>query len=110
VELRDISSKEMIVALGDMIKGYLPSIKSMIVAGHTDNVPISTADFNDNLDLSSRQANTVIRTLVEECDINVDIMTGLGFGESQPLDNNDTQEGRIKNRRLEIIISTNATV
>lgn len=69
------------------------------IQGHTDN--IGTA--SDNLSLSEKRAKAVFDYLVKN-GINPDRLTYAGFGESQPIDNNDTPEGRRNNRRTEFVI------
>lgn len=72
------------------------------VTGHTDNVPISGSRFRDNWDLAAARASSVVRALGETGAIDPSRMTAVSRGESDPLADNDTEEGREKNRRIEI--------
>lgn len=75
-----------------------PSIKIKI-AGYTDNV----GNDQDNLTLSSQRAQNVLKSLDNE-GVSTNRMTCQGFGNTHPIANNDTEEGRKKNRRTEFII------
>ncbi len=71
------------------------------VDGHTDNVPISTFRFQSNWELSAARALAVIHFLINECGIPEDQLSAAAFGESRPLEPNDSEENREKNRRVE---------
>lgn len=72
------------------------------VTGHTDNVPISDGRFRDNWDLAAARASSVVRALGETGTIDPARMTAVSRGESDPLADNESEEGREKNRRIEI--------
>ena len=75
------------------------------IEGHTDNRPIRTAQFKDNLDLSVIRATSVVRILTEKYNVNPLQVYPSGRGEYMPIGDNETADGRSKNRRTEIIIS-----
>lgn len=75
-----------------------PTWKLQII-GHTDN----KGSEEYNLDLSTRRANSVKKYLISK-GVNQDIITSEGKGETEPIDTNDTEQGREKNRRVEFII------
>lgn len=77
----------------------------ILVEGHTDNVPIKTAVYKDNWDLSVARATSIVRILANDYKIAPTRMTASGKGEYFPKAGNDTPEGRAKNRRTEIILS-----
>jgi chemotaxis protein MotB len=77
----------------------------ILVEGHTDNVPIKTALYKDNWDLSVARATSIVRILANDYYIAPVRMTASGKGEFTPRETNDTPEGRAKNRRTEIILS-----
>lgn len=79
------------------------------VEGHTDNVPIKTAQFKDNWDLSTARATSVVRILQTEGALEPSRLTASGKGEYVPKVANDTPENRAKNRRTEIILTPNLT-
>ena len=74
-----------------------------IVEGHTD----STGEDNYNQWLSERRANSVRRALIEKYGVNPTQLGALGYGESQPVDDNSTASGRERNRRVELILNAN---
>lgn len=74
------------------------------VAGYTDNVPIKTAEFETNWDLSAKRALNFMKILMKNDKVNPSNYRAIGYGEYQPIDTNDTAEGRAKNRRVEVNI------
>ena len=77
----------------------------IIIAGHTDNVPLSSGPFGSNLGLSMARAGSVAEFLLSKKNIDPRKLSTMGFGEYRPLASNDTAEGRRKNRRVEIIVT-----
>ena len=75
------------------------------IEGHTDNVPIKTAVFQDNWDLSVIRATSVVRILTETYGVNPLQILPCGRGEFKPVDVNTTVEGKARNRRTEIIMA-----
>ncbi|MEZ4423185.1 MAG: OmpA family protein [Gemmatimonadota bacterium] len=73
------------------------------VEGHTDDVPISTARFPSNWELSAARALTVVRLLTEQ-GVAPAHLSAAGFGEHQPVASNETADGRRANRRIEIVM------
>lgn len=76
----------------------------ILVAGHTDNIPISTGRFRSNWELSSARAVTVLHSLLRNKSIDPDRVVVQGFAETKPLEDNATPQGRAKNRRVELVI------
>ncbi|MCL2572972.1 MAG: flagellar motor protein MotB [Defluviitaleaceae bacterium] len=74
------------------------------IEGHTDNVPIATARFPDNLELSVARAASISRYFIDVQGVNPAIIRATGFGEHHPIADNTTEEGRQANRRVEIRI------
>ena len=78
---------------------------SVTVTGHTDNVPISDgALFRDNWDLAAARAASVVQSMQSTGLVAPGQMKAVSLGETQPVDDNATAEGREKNRRIEIEI------
>lgn len=77
----------------------------VLVEGHTDNIPIKTALYKDNWDLSVARAASVVRVLTWSYKVNPKQVTPAGRGEHFPKGDNTTAEGRAMNRRTEIILS-----
>jgi len=79
----------------------------IIVGGHTDNVPITPGGrYQSNWELSAGRAAAVVHILLEDPSLAPDRVTIQGFGDSRPRVNNDSEENRAKNRRVEISILT----
>lgn len=77
----------------------------ILVEGHTDSIPIKTALFKDNWDLSVIRATSITRTLTDDYKVAATRVTASGKGDVFPKADNSTPEGRAKNRRTEIILS-----
>ena len=77
---------------------------SVRLEGHTDSVPIHTARFRSNWELSAARGITMMELLAEHFEIPRQRMAIAGYADTAPLDSNDTQEGRAHNRRVDIVI------
>ncbi|MBR3432717.1 MAG: OmpA family protein [Bacteroidaceae bacterium] len=77
----------------------------VMIEGHTDNVPIKTAIYQDNWDLSVIRATSVVRILTETYAVNPLQIQPCGRGEYKPVADNESAEGKSKNRRTEIIMA-----
>jgi chemotaxis protein MotB len=73
------------------------------VEGHTDNVPIKSAVFPSNWELSAVRASSVVRLFVDN-GVAESRLIAIGHGANQPVGSNDTAEGRLRNRRVQIMI------
>jgi chemotaxis protein MotB len=80
--------------------------RKFLVAGHTDNVPIKTELFPSNWELSTRRAVEVVHYLVSQ-GMNPKVLAAAGYGEFDPIAQNDTAEHRAQNRRIEIVLQPN---
>ncbi|MBR1860341.1 MAG: flagellar motor protein MotB, partial [Lachnospiraceae bacterium] len=78
------------------------------INGHTDNVPMNSARYRDNEELSSARALSVFYYLVENSTLDPTLLKHAGMGERMPVADNSTEEGRAKNRRVEIRIYNRA--
>ena len=74
--------------------------RSIIISGHTDNVPIKNANFESNWELSVMRAINFMKILLE----NTQLFSAKGHGEFQSIASNATEAGRAQNRRVEILI------
>ncbi len=74
------------------------------IEGHTDNVPINTAEFSSNWELSTRRATEVVRHLIEKYGFQPGRISASGYAEYRPVAPNDTEQNRALNRRIEIIL------
>ncbi|MCU7839264.1 MAG: type VI secretion system protein TssL, long form [Candidatus Thiodiazotropha sp. (ex Troendleina suluensis)] len=76
----------------------------IIVAGHTDNIPISTRRFRSNWELSSARAVTVVHAMLSNAALDESRFLIQGYADSRPLVSNDSSENRAQNRRVELVI------
>jgi chemotaxis protein MotB len=77
----------------------------VLIEGHTDNVPIKTARYEDNWSLSADRALSIVRLLSKEYNVDPKRLEAAGRAEFYPKASNETAEGKAKNRRTEIILS-----
>ena len=77
--------------------------REFLVAGHTDDVPISSARFQDNWELSTARSTNVVRYLAEE-GVSPETLAAAGYSKYDPIASNKSKKGRAKNRRIEIIL------
>jgi len=97
--------KEQMVPLLLKIGSGLSETKGdIIIAGHTDNVPLTGGPYGSNLKLSIARAATVAEFLLEESALPPSRVSTMGFGKYRPMESNDTADGRKRNRRVEIIL------
>ena len=96
--------KKAVVEVGKVLAAN-PEI-SVLIEGHTDNVPyVGAGPIASNWDLSTKRATAIVSILAENNQINKQSLTAAGRGEFAPLAPNDTSEGKAKNRRIEIILT-----
>ena len=76
------------------------------VSGHTDDMPlIFSSRYRENWDLAAARSASVVQSLSADAVITDDLLEAISYGESRPVDSNDTAAGRAKNRRIEIEIN-----
>jgi len=80
---------------------------NVIISGHTDNVPIQNSNFSSNWELSVMRAVNFMKIILENEQLDPRMFSAKGFGEFQPIASNDTEEGKAKNRRVEVLILPN---
>lgn len=91
-----------VVEVAAVLAGLADS-RAFQVEGHTDNVPIKTAQFPSNWELASARAITVLRAMVD-AGLPATRVSAASFGDSKPSTSNETPEGRAQNRRIEIVV------
>ncbi|MBN1385230.1 MAG: flagellar motor protein MotB [Elusimicrobia bacterium] len=98
--------KTYIDKIAPMLKKSLEKIESntLIVEGHTDNVPIATSRFASNWELSTARATTVVKYLTQKHNLPEARIAAIGYGEHKPIAENDTEENRRLNRRVVFLI------
>ncbi len=78
----------------------------ILVMGHTDNVPLTFgSNYRDNWDLAAARSASVVQQLSTNKALDPKRMKAISYGETRPLESNDTRQGRAKNRRIEIEIN-----
>ncbi|MBK1441839.1 OmpA family protein [Parapedobacter sp. ISTM3] len=77
----------------------------VLVEGNTDNVPISQRNIRNNWDLSVLRGSSVVQALQNDYGVDPKRLTAAGRGEYNPIASNDTESGRTRNRRTQIIIT-----
>ncbi|MBD8941796.1 MAG: chemotaxis protein [Clostridiales bacterium] len=96
-------SLPLVDRVGSILKNYSSSM--IEITGYTDSVPLlDDPKYDDNWDLSSARAKTVLMYLVENKGMDLTKMKSSGRGENDPIASNETAEGRAQNRRVEIKI------
>jgi chemotaxis protein MotB len=95
--------KKLADAIIELQREIPPEINWVLrVDGHTDNIPVSgNRRYRDNWELSSARSTSVVKFLIEN-GVPANRLVAAGFGEFQPLDEADTDEARVKNRRIEL--------
>lgn len=88
------------------VLGEMPNYMS--IEGHTDNIPINTMRFPSNWDLSNARALKILKYFVEKHKFDPRKLSATGYGEYRPVDSNDTPSGRMKNRRVDILVMRSA--
>ncbi|WML35453.1 flagellar motor protein MotB [Clostridium sp. OS1-26] len=91
----------VLMKISNMIKDLDNEIK---ISGHTDNVPIKNEKFRSNWDLSYMRASNVMNFMVDKCDFSPDKFSIQAYGEFKAKYNNSTEDGRSKNRSVDILI------
>ncbi len=94
-------AEEILSHITDIIKKHGMPI---VVEGHTDDIPISTARYPSNWELSSERAASVGWFMVENGQVRLDMMSAVGYAEYKPIVPNDRPENRARNRRVRIVI------
>jgi chemotaxis protein MotB len=79
---------------------------SVLIEGHTDDDPYKGSEFvSGNWDLSAKRATSIVKLLEQNSAIKRDNLTAAGRGEYAPIATNDSNEGKAKNRRIEVVLS-----
>ncbi|PKM13477.1 MAG: flagellar motor protein MotB [Gammaproteobacteria bacterium HGW-Gammaproteobacteria-5] len=95
----------------DVIDRLVPTLAAgghlIIVEGHTDNLPIQTKRFPSNWELSASRASSVVRYL-QLAGIESTRLSATGYADTRPLADNGDEQGRASNRRVELIMQTEA--
>ena len=93
-----------IVILRQIVASLGRSPYDLRIEGHTDNVPIHTAAFDSNWELSSARATGIARLFISMKTIAPERISAAGYAEFHPVASNDTAEGRAQNRRIDLVV------
>lgn len=96
-----LRAREVISQVGSILSKLPNSIR---IEGHTDNVPIHTAKFYSNWELSTARATNVLHYMIQSANISPERLSAAGYGEFKPVASNDTDSGRAANRRVDIVL------
>ena len=99
----DKRGKEALAKLAEVLNKQIDI--DVYIEGHTDSKPINTVQFKDNWDLSVIRATSVVRILTKDYGVNPLQIQPCGRGEFMPVADNESADGRAKNRRTEIIMA-----
>ncbi len=95
------SAKEVLQKVAVLLKDKPNPVH---VEGYTDNIPIETVRYPSNWELSAARAASVVRYF-QQSELNPERLAAVGYGEFHPVADNETEEGRAKNRRMALVIS-----
>jgi len=100
------SAQKSLLKVGALLKNKF-SDHPIRVEGHTDNQPIKSALYPSNWELSSARASSVVRFLLSHFKFEENRFAAVGYADGRPIAENNTEKGRGKNRRVEIIVLRN---
>lgn len=96
-----VEARKLIATVGETLRSVPNRIR---IEGHTDNRPIRTAKYDSNWELSTARASAVVAFLINEARIDASRLSAAGYGEFHPLNPNDSEEHRARNRRVDLVI------
>lgn len=89
----------------EKVAGALKAVENPVrIEGHTDSIPIHTARFRSNWDLSAARSISIMEVLSSRFKISQQRMSIAGYADTVPVADNDTPEGRARNRRVDLVI------
>ena len=95
------AAQQIIQSVGTILSSMPNQLR---IEGHTDNLPIHTAQFPSNWELSTARATNVVNFLISRVGIKPIKLSATGYGEFRPIVANTTEQGRAKNRRVDIVV------
>lgn len=103
--------KPEILEVLDLIAALVKDLPNLIsVEGHTDTIPIRSAQFPSNWELSASRSAALVRFFVNRHHLSSERFSATGYGGERPLESNATPEGRSANRRVDIVILRETTI
>jgi len=103
----NLEGRQAITQVGEVLSQF--SDRRFQIEGHTDNVPIKSARYPSNWELSTARALSVVH-LMTEIGVKPENISAAGFGEYRPRADNENDEGKQLNRRIEIVMLPNLDI
>lgn len=100
----DVVKTTAVSTIGTVGAALLKIPNAVRLEGHTDNVPIANSRFSNNWELSSSRAIAVLQVLTAKFDVPRSRLAVGGYADVAPVASNDTEEGRARNRRVDVVI------
>jgi chemotaxis protein MotB len=100
----DVISSDAYERIGKVAAAISRMPNHIRLEGHTDAIPINTARFHSNWDLSSARAIALLKILTDRFGVPSGKMSIAGYADTAPVASNDTEEGRARNRRVDIVV------
>ena len=97
-------SLPMLESILEMFDTYQAAIDQILIEGHTDDVPIKSVRFRSNWELSTARAVTMVEYCIGTSSLSPLKYAAAGYGEYHPIEPNDTEEGKARNRRVDFVI------
>ena len=82
----------------------VPRTESLRIEGHTDNVPIHNLHFASNWELSTARSTELVRLFIDRYHVDPARLSAAGYAEFHPVADNDSLDGRARNRRIDVVI------
>ena len=99
-------ARDLLQNVSAVITPYANLVTAMHTEGHTDSVTEIDADMSSKWDLASRRATRVLEMLLEYSSVSSSVSYTQGYGDQRPIADNGTEEGRDKNNRVDVVISS----
>jgi chemotaxis protein MotB len=100
----DVIAPDALASIGTIAEAINKLPNPVRLEGHTDSMPIHTARFRNNWDLSAARSIALLELLTTNFHVPQDRLSIGGYADTAPVDSNDTEEGRARNRRVDIVI------
>ena len=97
-------ANSILKTISEAVNNYEPAIDTLHTEGHTDSISELEDDIQSKWELASRRASHVLEFLINNSKINENKSYTIGYGSTKPVGDNNTQAGREKNNRVDIVI------
>ncbi len=94
-------SEKVLKGVAEQLREFRNPVR---VEGHTDSLPVNSAAYESNWELSVARATRILRLLVEKYGLDPARLSAVGYGEFRPAASNDSPSGRARNRRVDIVV------